>query len=52
MEPAFISSMYVVCSNQNQHIILLCVLVDLLVLLLGLGHEENKKAKIIFWHQK
>ena len=38
-EPAFISSMYVVCNNQKQHIILFCFLVDLLVLPIGLENE-------------
>ena len=32
---------YVVCKGQNQHIILVCVLPDPLVLLLGLGHQKS-----------
>ena len=39
VEPAFISSVYIVCNSQKQHIILVCVLADLLVLLLCLEHE-------------
>ena len=41
--------MYVVCNSQKQHIILVCVLQNILVLLLGLGHEseENEKENII-----
>ena len=48
VEPDFISSMYDICNSHKQHISLFCVLADLLVLLLGLGHEpeENKKLHL------
>ena len=38
--------MLYICNSRKQHIILVCVLVDLLLLLLGLGKVKNFKASL------
>ena len=40
VKPTFISSTLVTCNSEKQHIILVCVLANILVVLLGLGHEH------------